>query len=321
MHQESSAFLAAARDLRDRRDDAPARMEALAKSGDPDALMMVGEFRLLGLHGPRNFAKAFRLIASAADKGQPMAKRTRIYLTAAGIGRKPNEALARSLMKQLAREDRFIAVQDGLLDHLTCRERVETIEPEVIIADPRISLWRGLFGKAEYSYLRHIGSPHMQRSMIVDPVTGQGVLDPVRDSDTTAVPIIEEDLIVQAINRTIAIATDTTPGQGEALTILRYGPNQQYRPHYDAYHEGHVMPQRVKTALIWLNEEYEGGETHFPRLGLTVRGMPGDMLVFDNLNAEGKRDDRMEHAGLPIKRGEKWLASRWITVKDLLATS
>lgn len=319
MHRESAPFLAAVAALQAGRGDAPAQMEALAKAGDPDALMMLGEFRLIGLHGKRDFAKGFRLISSAADRGHPLAQRTRIYLTAAGIGRKPNEVLARSLLKQLARHDRFAAVQDGLLDHLTCLQRVTEIEPEVVFDRPRVTLWRGLFGKAEYSYLRHVGTPHMQRSMIVDPATGQGVLDPIRDSDTTSVPIIEEDLIVQAVNRTIAIATGTRPGQGEALTILRYGPSQQYRPHYDAYDEGHPGPQRSKTALIWLNSEYEGGETHFPRLALTVRGMPGDMLVFDNLTPAGKRDDRMEHAGLPVKRGEKWLASRWITTQDLRA--
>lgn len=318
-HQESAAFIAAAADLQAGRAGALAQMESLAKAGDPDALMMVGEFRLIGLHGPRDFAKGFRLISKAADRGQPLARRSRVYLTAAGIGRKPNETLARSLLKQLAREDRFVAVQDGLLDHLTCLQRVTEIEPEVVFADPYIAVWRGLFGQAEYGYLRHVGTPHMQRSMIVDPTTGQGVLDPIRDSDTTSVPIIEEDMIVQAINRTIAIATGTKAGQGEALTILRYGPSQQYRPHYDAYHEGHPGPQRCKTALIWLNSEYEGGETHFPRLGLTVRGMPGDMIVFDNLTADGVRDDRMEHAGLPVKQGEKWLASRWITTTDLRA--
>lgn len=319
MHRESPSFIAAAEALRAGHAQAPAQIEALARAGDPDALMMVGEFRLIGLHGPRDFAKGFRLISKAADKGQPLARRSRIYLTAAGVGRKPNEALARSLLRQLAKEDRFAAVQDGLLDHLTCLERVDEIEPEVVFAEPYIAVWRGLFGPAEYGYLRHVGVPHMQRSMIVDPATGQGVLDPIRDSDTTAVPMIEEDMIVQAVNRTIAIATGTTPGQGEALTILRYGPSQQYRPHYDAYDEGHAGPQRCKTALIWLNTEYEGGETHFPRLGLTVRGMPGDMLVFDNLTAAGVRDDRMEHAGLPVKQGEKWLASRWITTQDLRA--
>ena len=49
-----------------------------------------------------------------------------------------------------------------------------------------------------------------------------------------------------------------------------------------------------------------------------MRGAIGDMLVFPNLGADGQRDDRMLHAGLPVTRGEKWLASRWITGVDMI---
>ena len=37
---------------------------------------------------------------------------------------------------------------------------------------------------------------------------------------------------------------------------------------------------RLWTALIYLNEDYEGGETAFVRKGIEVRGQTGDVLVF-----------------------------------------
>ena len=318
MSEHSTAFLAATKDMQDGVATAAAEMERLARIGDADALMMVGEFRLRGLYGPRNLERGFRLITAAAEKGQIDAQRARIYLTAMGVGRKPHPALARSLLAALARADRFAAVQLRLLEHVTCGDRVAAMQPETVSADPKIVLWRGLFSEMECKYLMNVGLPWMERAMIADTTTGQGVLDPVRVSDTTAVPLISEDLIVQAVNRAIALATGTQARWGEPLTILRYRPGQQYHPHYDAYEEGWPEPQRTSTALIWLNDAYEGGETRFPELGITVRGAVGDMLVFANLGPDGKRDDRMLHAGLPVTRGEKWLASRWITAGDLI---
>ena len=318
MSQHSTAFLAATKDLQDGVAGAAEAMEQLARNGDGDALMMVGEFRLRGLYGPKNLERGFRMITAAAEKGQIDAQRTRIYLTAMGVGRKAHPVLARSLLATLAKTDRFAAVQSGLLEHVTCVAKVASMTPEVVRADPKIVLWRGLFSEIECKYLTNVGLPWMERAMIADATTGQGILDPVRVSDTTAVPLISEDLIVQAVNRAIALATGTQSRWGEPLTVLRYRPGQQYHPHYDAYEEGWPEPQRTTTALIWLNDAYEGGETRFPELGITVRGAIGDMLVFPNLGADGQRDDRMLHAGLPVTRGEKWLASRWITGVDMI---
>ena len=318
MTEHSAAFLAATKDMQDGVADAADEMERLARSGDGDALMMVGEFRLRGLYGPKNLERGFRLITAAAEKGQIDAQRARIYLTAMGVGRKAHPTLARALLATLAQTDRFAAVQLRLLEHVTCVERVATMQPEIVRADPKIVLWRGLFSELECKYLMNVGLPWMERAMIADSVTGHGVLDPVRVSDTTAVPLISEDLIVQAVNRAIALATGTQTRWGEPLTVLRYRPGQQYHPHYDAYEEGWPEPQRTTTALVWLNDAYEGGETRFPELGITVRGAVGDMLVFPNLGPDGRRDDRMLHAGLPVTRGEKWLASRWITGVDMI---
>ena len=318
MTEPSAAFLAATKDLQDGIAGAVAEMEQLARKGDAHALMMVGEFNLRGLYGPKNLVRGFRMITTAAEKGQIDAQRARIYLTAMGVGRSANPKLARSLLATLAKTDRFAAVQLKLLEHVTCVDRVATVKPEIVRDEPRIVLCRGLFSEMECKYLTNVGLPWLERAMIADPVTGQGVLDPIRVSDTTAVPLISEDLIVQEVNRAIALATGTHQRWGEPLTVLRYRPGQQYHPHYDAYQEGSPQPQRTFTALIWLNDAYEGGETRFPELGITVRGAVGDMLVFPNLGPDGKREDRMLHAGLPVTRGEKWLASRWITGVDMI---
>jgi prolyl 4-hydroxylase len=70
--------------------------------------------------------------------------------------------------------------------------------------------------------------------------------------------------------------------------------------------------QRILTALIYLTEDYEGGETKFLRTGLSFRGRTGDLLLFRNVMADGRPDLMTEHAGLPVTKGRKMIASRWI---------
>lgn len=290
-----------------------AELERLAEHGDPFAQMAFGELCLQGKRLSRSTVKGFKWIEKAAQSGLLDAKRAHIYLTGKGIGRKADQKRARRLLAKLAETDRFAAVQLQLLDHATSRDTVRQIQPEIISEDPGIAIWRQLFSPAEYGYLRRIAEPLMEPAMVVNPTTGRGVRDPVRKSYAHSFTTINEDLMLQEIVASVAHATGRTPVEGEPLTILRYRPGDEYKTHYDAYDRNWKGPQRKRTALIWLNDDYEGGETHFPRLDISVRGNPGDMLVFDNLTPDGKRDDRMEHAGLPVKAGEKWLASRWVT--------
>lgn len=87
-------------------------------------------------------------------------------------------------------------------------------------------------------------------------------------------------------------------------------------PHHDAHALAPSEKRRIATALVYLNDAYEGGETHFPEVGVTVRGAIGDMLIFQYLTAFKLPDLRMTHTGLPVTKGEKWLATRWIRGGD-----
>ena len=95
----------------------------------------------------------------------------------------------------------------------------------------------------------------------------------------------------------------------------RYAPGQQYRPHLDTL--PNADNQRIRTAILYLNANYQGGETAFPLLGFTVAPCVGDLLVFDNVDASGLPDPRSRHAGLPVTGGTKWVATRWIRARPV----
>jgi len=67
--------------------------------------------------------------------------------------------------------------------------------------------------------------------------------------------------------------------------------------------------------LVYLNDDYEGGETVFLRTGLRFKGKKGDALLFRNALPDGRADEMAQHAGLPVTVGEKIIASRWIRAR------
>lgn len=290
-------------------------LEIRAKT-DGRAAMALAERRLLGIDCDPDQAGAFEAVKQAARLGHEDGRRARVYLTAAGIGTKTDPEAAMAMLKELARDDRFAALQLAFLDHVTCEKRLAAVTPNVISEDPYIALYPQLFSPAECRYLAVLGTPWLERAAVVD-LTGTPRYDDVRDANACSIPNLTEDVVVQAINRCIAKATGTEAAWGEPLNILKYAPGQQYKPHHDG-HGADNKSVRVLTALIWLNDQFEGGETDFPKIKLRVRGGVGDMLVFRNVLDDGALDDRMTHAGLPVTQGVKWMASRWIRSEPYL---
>lgn len=316
----STAYQSLAERL-DRRDPlAAAAMLALAEAGDPDAQYKASELTLRGQAGPVDLTVANRWMTRAAGKGHAEARRAQAYYTAAGLGCPADPDHARRQLETIAADDRFVAVQLAFLQHVGGPARLATAERRLLSADPHIELVVGLFTAAECRYLQLLADPWLEPAMIY-AATGEGMRDPHRDSDNMVIAPMTEDLVVQSVNRTIAAATGTSQTWGEPLHILRYRPGQQYRPHHDAHAFAPVEKRRIATALLYLNDAYEGGETNFPELGITIRGQVGDLLVFHNLDADNMPDPRMIHAGLPITSGEKWLATRWIRGSDYFGRS
>jgi prolyl 4-hydroxylase len=283
---------------------------------DGNAAMTLAECRLLGVGCEPSQRAAYEAVKLAARHGNPDGRRAWVYLTEAGIGTKANHKAALGMLKELAKEDKFAALQLAFFDHMTCEQRLKEITPKIISQDPYIALYPQLFNAAECKYLAVLGTPWLEKAAVVG-ATGEKSMNPARDADSSAIPHLTEDMVVQRINRCIATATGTKASWAEPLNLLRYRPGQQYKPHHDGSGAGDA-PMRNYTALIWLNEQFEGGETDFPNINVRVRGGVGDMLVFRNVRDDGSPDPRLLHAGLPVTEGVKWMASRWIRGQDYL---
>lgn len=187
-------------------------------------------------------------------------------------------------------------------------------KPEQVSLAPDIAVHRKAVPDEVCEYLIAHAALRLGPSLVYNPMSGAMMQDPLRTSSTACLALLDLDLAVIAVNRLMAACAGLAHEQGEFLSVLRYAPGQLYRPHLDCIPSGPDFDrngQRVRTALLYLNDDYEGGETHFLAPDLRFRGARGDIIVFSNVDAASKPDPLSRHAGLAVTRGEKWLGSRW----------
>lgn len=158
----------------------------------------------------------------------------------------------------------------------------------------------------------------MQPSKVVDATEASAVSTQYRTSDGAVLLPAQMDIVHVGILRRLSALAGIEPYQGEFLSLLRYKPGQEYKPHHDFlvedtqdYSKIKACGQRKRTLLTYLNAEYEGGATAFSKLDITYKGQTGDALLFDNTDANGTPHQDSLHAGVPVETGEKWLATLW----------
>jgi prolyl 4-hydroxylase len=289
----------------------------LTESGDPNALFMFADWHYRGVGRPVDLASARRLFAAAADGGIALAAQFVTNMVASGAGGPRDWPAAMQRLEQEAETSEHRRRTLEVLRNMNLSADGgprDLVAKQMVSETPHIGVFTEFLTTRECGYLASIAQPFFARAVIRDLETGDERPDPVRTSDTATLHWVLEDPVVHAINRRIAAVTQTSTSQGEPMQIFRYAPGQEFRRHVDA--DLRRANVRVMTFLIYLNDDYEGGETLFTRTGMFVRGGTGDAVMFRNTLPSGELDERAEHAGLPVKRGQKLLASRWICGSD-----
>lgn len=298
-----------------RASDAVALLVAAGGAGDVDALMQLAVWYLIGDNVDRDLPRARDLLRRAVTIGHVDGALMEIALTANGNGNAaPRDfAEAKRLLTVAAANDPVAANQLELLGRMALGKAGAPLgiaDPEVLSETPQILRYAQFLTPDECAHVASVASDLLEPARVIDPRTGRWIPHPIRTSDGGAIGPAREDLVINALNMRIARVSGTRAEQGESLTVLRYAPGQQYRPHLDTI-DG-ASNQRIKTVLIYLNHGYTGGETSFPLLPLTIRPGGGDAIVFTNVDGAGYPDPLTRHAGLPVTAGVKWMATRWI---------
>eukprot|EP00891_Asterochloris_glomerata_P005789 jgi/Astpho2/5789/fgenesh1_pg.00080_%23_48_t len=111
----------------------------------------------------------------------------------------------------------------------------------------------------------------------------------------------------------------------ECLQVARYkSPTGHYAHHHDACVKRDLCTSRSRifrqfTVLIYLNDDYTGGETDFPELNVRVKPARGKGVLFLNVDSSYGEHPLSRHAGLPVTSGTKYIANQWIDFDASLA--
>lgn len=284
-----------------------------ATQGNTAAFFELALWFLEGRLVRRDLARSREFFIEAAKRGSETAASVAAAFLSVGVGGDRDWAAAMQWLNVAARHDPLLARELPVIENMRLSHDGEpSVTPgaEVVHNDPAIKWVRGFLTHEECDLLIDKARPMLAPSVIIDPSTGVARPDPVRTSHNAPFPWANETPFIHAVNRRIAHASGSAVECGEPLQVLRYAGGQEYRRHSDAI--GGESNQRVMTALIYLNEGYDGGETDFPELGLSLKGNRGDLLLFANTLPDGRAHPLSAHLGRPARRGEKWLASRWI---------
>jgi prolyl 4-hydroxylase len=288
-------------------------LNTAADGGDLVAIIELAQWRIAGTIIRRDLASARALFERAWSGGSEAAGLLYAAFLASEVGGPADWMSALGVLRALAPNNSQAARQLSLIDAMALTSDGAPATPiarQHLSVSPHIDLAHGLFTPQECAYLLAVGAPHFQRSLVADPRTGRMIPHPVRRSDAAMLGVHTEDVAINALNRRIAAFSGTAAAQGEPLQLLRYRPGDEYRTHLDVL--AGERNQRQVTVLVALSDDHEGGETAFTRTALKLRGRRGDAILFRNVTSSGQPDPMAEHAGLPVTRGVKHIASRWI---------
>lgn len=112
----------------------------------------------------------------------------------------------------------------------------------------------------------------------------------------------------------------------EQTQIVFYMPRGYYRAHYDGCEEGETRESclngygsagdRLATLIVYINDDYKGGKTEFTKVGFSVTPEVGKGILFYNIDENEDIIYESEHTGTDVIEGNKWIATKWVHIRQ-----
>ena len=191
------------------------------------------------------------------------------------------------------------------------------VQALAVMHEPPIIVLGQLLDDQECEGLMDAARPRLQRSLTVSLQSGGDEENADRTSQGMFFQRGETELIAR-IEQRLARLLNWPVENGEGLQILRYGPGTEYKPHYDYFDPAapgtaSILKrggQRVATVVMYLNDPQAGGATVFPDVQFECLPVRGNAVFFNY--SQPDPSSRSLHAGAPVLRGEKWIATKWL---------
>lgn len=173
----------------------------------------------------------------------------------------------------------------------------------------------------ECKHLIEKATPKFGPSMVV------GAAGPATARTSETAWLEAGDPVVDKIMKRACDLTGMNNRHCESLQVVRYKPGTYYRDHHDSCCDStdsctdfeKYGGQRVGTLLVYLNSEFEAGETHFPKhQDMKLKVDPGSAIFFRPMATDSAQcHPKALHAGLPISSGVKYVCNAWVREKPV----
>jgi hypothetical protein len=275
-------------------------IDEAARGGEARALARMAALTAAGAYLQQDWPMAMRLLGAAAAAGDGAARGQLLSLQSSGV-----HADAQTNWPSLAAR---VRLDDWLRPAATTALHAK-VHRVPKLASQRVCAW--LIDRAR---------GRLERATVYDAVTRRDEVHQMRSNTVANFDYATLDVVQFLLEARMAMTCGVRMQQLEAPMVLHYDVGEQITPHFDFIdmnapdydQQIREQGQRVITFLLYLNDDYAGGETTFPTLGLVNRGTMGDGLYFINSNQDRSADRNMLHTGSPPTAGEKWIVSQFI---------
>jgi prolyl 4-hydroxylase len=342
MHPELQ--LAAQHDAAGRHDDA---INALARGtglGDARCTLQLGVRLLTGENAPLLPEQGLEFLAEACDKGEGEGAARAAGIIALGANVRSDWTVAMDWLRRSAVagwapaqrqllalcDDRALVARAAATARVDWKSVAAAVDlaawrraptPDIRSQEPRVSVFHQFIRPELCEFFISLAPGRLEPARVYDPVDRKDIVVAHRNNTQAVFGLTTVELAHALLQARMAAACGIPERHMEAPAVLHYSPGEEIADHFDFVdpkstpdYAGEIARngQRIITFLIYLNENYDGGETDFPDLGISYKGCAGDGIYFVNALADLSPDLRMLHAGRPTTRGEKWLITQFI---------
>jgi hypothetical protein len=262
---------------------------------------------------PQGVEDGLALAWEASDRGDGAASALLAMLTATGVFMPQDWPAALDLLQRAAAQgDVGAKGQLAALDYPArgLQELLALPPRRPLCERPRVRQCDGFASAAVCRWLIGLARGRLERGLTIG-ADGSGQATSGRTNSSFAFSLFDGDVVVALVRERIARMLSVPLAAIEPPHLFHYATGQAFRLHAD-YLNRPDASERIATFLLYLNDDFGGGETWFPRAPLKARPAAGGGLYFANVDPRGAPDPMSLHAGLAPTRGEKWLFSQWV---------
>jgi prolyl 4-hydroxylase len=278
--------------------------------------------------------QAAALFQDAADAGDAVAALRSAIFAAEGFGRAHDWAAALDLLARAAElgsqdaQRQIVLLTDNPNTDVSCRDQLAQLDLQALLTPPplerksdvsMVGIAKGFAPARFCSWLIERAQTRVQPAYVQIAGTGERRISTKRTAHSCGIGPQNRDFAMSVLQERAARLSGIPLANQEQPNIICYEPGQHFEAHYDftAANLMHLPEfirsgQRIMTLVTYLNDDFTGAPTRFPKLELDLRGGVGDAVVFSNVLPDGAPDPNTLHAGMPPEAGRKWVLSQWI---------